>query len=488
MKHRVVRFLIKVVRLIIVMVAVAILFLTILFFLVTSPPKENQQNDNVINDVTGLNSIHTRKVHEPTTVTEITDLIRNFDGPVSIGGARHSMGGQIGLDSSLHLDMRKFNQVIAFSDASKEITVQSGITWREVQEFIDPYNLSVMIMQTYANFTVGGSLSVNVHGRYIGHGAIVHSVRSIRVVLPDGELINASPSENSKMFYGSIGGYGGLGVIVEATLKLADNCRVKRESSVIPYADYYDYFMKNIRNDSLVIFHNADLYPNSYDEVRSVSYKKTEMPVTIEDRLKPMDKSYRFERFAMYLVSEMPGGKWIRHHWGDPIIYDLEQVKWRNFEASFDALELEPSSREQSTYVLQEYFVPVEHFNSFVPKIAKIFNDHDVNVINVSVRHAKADTVTMLSWAPQEVFCFVIYYKQETSKEEMLRAGVWTRELIDAALSEDGRYYLPYQLHATTEQFEKAYPNHGEFFQLKQEVDPQRRFLNRMWEKYYVPK
>jgi len=31
-------------------------------------------------------------------------------------------------------------------------------------------------MQSYANFTVGGSLSVNVHGRYVNQGPLILSV------------------------------------------------------------------------------------------------------------------------------------------------------------------------------------------------------------------------------------------------------------------------------------------------------------------------
>lgn len=35
----------------------------------------------------------------------------------------------------------------------------------------------------------------------------------------------ASPTHNSELFHGAIGGYGGLGVIVEATLRLVANDR-----------------------------------------------------------------------------------------------------------------------------------------------------------------------------------------------------------------------------------------------------------------------
>jgi FAD/FMN-containing dehydrogenase len=47
-----------------------------------------------------------------------------------------------------------------------------------------------------------------------------------------------------------------------------------------------------------------------------------------------------------------------------------------------------------------------------------------------------------------------------------------------------GRYYLPYQLHATREQFERAYPEVAQLRRLKSRVDPQGRFSNSLWQKY----
>jgi hypothetical protein len=78
-------------------------------------------------------------------------------------------------------------------------------------------------------------------------------------------------------------------------------------------------------------------------------------------------------------------------------------------------MELEPASRKDSTYVLQEYFVPYEKFDAFVPLMKEIFTKYDANIINVSVRHAKKDPGVLLAWAKSEVFSFVVYYKQDTS-------------------------------------------------------------------------
>ena len=59
-----------------------------------------------------------------------------------------------------------------------------------------------------------------------------------------------------------------------------------------------------------------------------------------------------------------------------------------------------------------------------------------------------------------------------------------TQELIDAALTAGGRYYLPYRLHATPEQFRRAYPQADEFFELKRVHDPDELFQNQFYLKY----
>lgn len=441
----------------------------------------------VVNDVTQLNPIKVQSVIAPTSLAELVDAVATHSGPISIGGGRFSMGGQTATENAVQIDMRRMDHVVSFSKEDKEITVEAGITWRKIQEFIDPYNLSLQIMQTYANFTVGGALSVNAHGRYIGLGPLVMSVNSIRVVLANGEVVLATPTERADLFYGAIGGYGALGVIAEATLKLTDDVRVERRSVVMPLKEYWAFFSQNVRNNPDVVFHNADVYPTAFDTVRVTSYVKTDKPVTIAERLTPTDSSYRLDRSMFWIISEVPGGKWFRQHIVDPILFRGDCVEWRNYEASYDVRELEPNSRQSSTYVLQEYFVPVEHLAGFVPKMAEILNRNGVNTINVSIRHAKVDPGTKLAWARSEVFAYVLYYKQGTSEADRRAVGVWTRELIDAAISFGGAYYLPYQIVASRQQFHAAYPTAWRLFDLKRTLDPTDKFRNKLWDAYYEP-
>lgn len=438
-----------------------------------------------VSEVTELYEFQVGQIVTPLSEDEIVRAIKTTSGKISIGGGRYSQGGQVALRNSLHLDMRKYNKVVSFEPKNKKIKVQSGITWRDIQEVIDKENLSIQIMQTYSNFTVGGSLSVNAHGRYVGKGPIISSVESFSIVKADGEKIKASRDLNSDIFYSTIGGYGGIGVISEVTLILDENSKVERVVKNMPITEYKDHFYKNIIGDPNIVFTNADIYPPEYEEVLDISWYKTNKKLTHKERIIKRDRSYPLQPYLVDLVASFSFGKWIRKNIFDPFYYSEERVVWRNWEASYDVRELEPKSRDKYTYVLREYFVPARNFDKFYPKMKEIFNKNEVNIINVSIRHANADPGSFLAWAREESFAFVVYYQQGKSQEDREAVRKWTREIIDLVTSLDGTYYLPYQPHATQEQFEKAYPKFDQFVKVKKKYDPENRLSNNLWDKYY---
>lgn len=440
-----------------------------------------------INDVTQINRSPVLAIATPTSNFEIQACLKNSNFPISIGGGHFSMGGQTASPGSLHLDLRQMNQILHFDLAAKTIRVQAGVRWCDIQAFIDPHGLAVKIMQTYANFTVGGTLSVNAHGRYIGLGPVVMSVRSIVLILADGELILASREQNSELFFAAIGGYGAIGIITEVELDLVENVRVERSDCKMESKDYLNWFDKHVRHRDEAIFHNGDLYPPHFTRVRAVSWMKTDKPATTRFRLQALRRIYALEKYFLWAISETPLGKLRREYIIDPLLYLSKKVYWRNFEAGYDAAELEPIGRAQRTYVLQEYFVPYARLLEFVPKMAAILNKFSVNTINVSIRHALGDPGTVMAWARGETFAFVLYYKQRTNDCARDQVAIWTRELIEAVISCGGTYYLPYQPHATQEQFHRAYPRAQELFALKRKLDPHYRFRGALWDMYYAP-
>jgi FAD/FMN-containing dehydrogenase/SAM-dependent methyltransferase len=439
-----------------------------------------------VNDVTQLNRIPVFSTATPTTVQEVVDILVQTQLPVSVGGGHFSMGGQTASSGTLHIDLRQMNRVLRFDPETALIRVQAGIRWCDIQRFVDPHGLAVKIMQTYANFTVGGALSVNAHGRYIGLGPMVLSVRSIALVLSNGEVVEASRTKNERLFDAAIGGYGGIGIIVEAELELVPNTRLERSDAKMSLADYLGWFDANVRGHEDVVFHNFDLYPPKYARGRAVIWKITDRRATAP-RLQPLERGFWLPKYLLWAITETPLGKFRREFLYDPLIYLQKPVHWRNYEAGYDVAELEPLSRYDRTYVLQEYFVPAASVGEFAKAMSEVLSRHKVNVVNISIRHALADDRTVMAWARGETFAFVLYYKQHTDNNAREQVAVWTRALIDAVLDVGGTYYLPYQLHATEDQFHRAYPRAREMFALKAEVDPNYRLRGALWDRYYVP-
>jgi FAD/FMN-containing dehydrogenase len=441
-------------------------------------------SDLLVPNVTGLYSVAVARIIRPSNAGEVSKAVRTWPGKAAVGGGRYSMGGQTAVRDGLHLDMRAMNSLVWFKPEARCIRVQAGMRWRDMQEIIDQRNLSIKTMQSYSNFTVGGSVSVNAHGRYVGNGPLCNSVGALQIVLADGSIIEADTVQNKDIFSAAIGGYGAIGIITEIELDLAENIRIERSVQIVPLEQYPDFFKSRIAADSANVMHNADLVPPLFNAPISVTWRATSKPLTESKRLIPREQTYRTEQNLIWALTELPGGQKLQSSVVRPLLLDKPIVKWRNHEASRDVAELEPLTRKISTFALQEYFIPIRNFVSFSRGMARILRQHDVEALNVSIRHSPADKISMLPWAKEDVFAFVLYYKQRTYRTAREEVGNWTRALIDLALANEGRFYLPYQLHATKQQFNRAYPDAEQLRKIKNIVDSKNKFSNEMWNKY----
>jgi len=149
-----------------------------------------------------------------------------------------------------------------------------------------------------------------------------------------------------------------------------------------------------------------------------------------------------------------------------------------------ESVEVFENRSAKSTDILHEYFVPRHRVVGFVDSLRRLIPQHGGNLLNVTVRDVGADNDTFLRYADQSMLAFVMLFVQEKTDEGERQMQEMTRALIDAALQHEGRYYLPYRLHATREQFHTAYPQAREFFRKKRQWDPDELFQNQFYTRY----
>jgi FAD/FMN-containing dehydrogenase len=407
--------------------------------------------------------------------------------PISIAGARHSMGGHTISRDGIVLDMLPLDH-LELDAPRRLLRAGAGARWSQIVPWLDERGYSVAIMQSNNDFSVGGSLSVNCHGWQHNRPPIASTVESLRLMRADGNVRHCSREENRELFSLVLGGYGLFGVILEAQLRVVPNMRYRPESEIVPADQYARRFREKVdgASDIGMVYGRLCVVPGEEtflkEAILTVFREAPCQPSEMPPLELPSFMSLRREVFRAQIGSQ--AGKELR--WKAERTLG-EQVAARY--VSRNQLLNEPAEvyQEQNadrTDILHEYFVPPEELAPFLARAQSIIPRHSVELMNVTVRNVLADTDAFLRYADRDMFALVMLYNQPRTVEADLQMQTLTRELIEAALACGGRYYLPYRLHATPEQFRAAYPQAEQFFELKRRYDPDELLQNRFYAAY----
>jgi len=423
---------------------------------------------------------------------QIADLLtraRRENRSVSIAGARHSMGGQSLVRDGYVLDMLPL-RAMSLDAAGKVLTVGAGARWSDVLAFLDPRGLSVAVMQSDARFSVGGSLSVGAHGWQAGRPPVTSTARALTVVRADGTAVRCSRTEEPELFSLVLGGYGLFGVIVEAELEVVRNEAYRPERRLVPVERYVETLDGLERaggsSDVEMAYGRLSIVPGALLEEGIVTvYHRT----TSTGPLRPTASGI-VDRKKRLLFRGSVGSDY-----GKRLRWQAETHLARLYEPSIvtrnqllDArVEEYENVSNDSTDILHEYFVPPDRFVPFVARLRAAVRRSGADLLNVTVREVERDDASFLRYADRRLLALVCLFNQRRTAEAEAKAQVLTRELIDGVLSEGGRYYLPYRLHATPEQLRRAYPQVDAFFAAKRRLDPDLLFRNAFFDRYGMP-
>lgn len=466
---------------------VAVLLLSVLL-LGAAPPARV-----LIDDVSRLDPTYVQSVVQVHGIEDLQAALadaREHHRKVSIAGRRHSMGGHAFFEDAVVLDMTSFDKILAVDPAAKTIMVQSGATWGKVIEAANEHGLAVEVMQAYSAFTIGGSLSVNVHESDPRFGPLIETVKSFRLLLADGSVVRVSRTENPELFGLVIGGYGLFGIILDVDLALADNRLYQKDEQVIDYHDYGAFFRRAQADPAVEnLFARLSIAPDDsrLREVVVTTYRASPASVVRDQALAP-SRHVGLKRFLFGLSRRYGWGKRFRWYlqrehgdWLDPT--SISRNDLMNADLSFLAY-----SSSRDTDILQEYFVPSERLPAFLDDLRGVVEANRLNLLSATIRYLPHNEESVLSYSrPDASFGVVLYFNVGRSEKEQAEAARWTRTLIDRALEKGGTYYLPYRPYATREQFLAAYPRARSFYEKKLQYDPQEMFVNQFYTAYVRP-
>jgi FAD/FMN-containing dehydrogenase len=398
---------------------------------------------------------------------------------VTISGSRHTMGGQTIYPDGIALDMSQFKQM-QLNPSTKILTLQSGAKWAEVIPYLNQQGYSIAVMQSNNDFSVGGTMSANAHGWQPNHPPFASTVESFHLMLADGTVVQCSRRENAQLFSLVLGGYGLFGIILDVNLRVVSDRLYAAQRVVIPSQDYIQTYRQQLSNNVGMAYGRLSISPDSFlREAILTTYHQ----VPGDRRLDISTSESKLARTVFLGSIGSDYGKYLR--------WQLEKVSGGEAGSQMSRNQIfnRPSTlfgnqKQTKTDILHEYFIPPESFPLFLEKCRQILPRYKVDLLNVTVRNVYPDRDTFLRYADRKMFGLVMLFHQQRDLANDAKMQSLTQELIEAALEVGGRYYLPYRLHGTPSQFNRAYSQAHKFFQLKRKYDPTEIFQNHFYIKY----
>ena len=152
-------------------------------------------------------------------VIKAVNFARRHDLLVSVRGGGHSFAGNAVCDGGLVIDLTRM-QGIRVDPVSQTVRAEPGVKWldfdRETQAFGLATTGGTNSDTGIAGLTLGGG-----HGWLGGkYGLTCDNLISADLVIASGELVHASDTENTDLFWGIRGGGGNFGVVTSFEYQL----------------------------------------------------------------------------------------------------------------------------------------------------------------------------------------------------------------------------------------------------------------------------
>lgn len=467
------------------------------------------------NDASQLNLTQVQPIQMVQHPAEMQQQLREILGyahrqqlKVSIAGAQHSMGGHTLYPGGIVLDMLPYKQM-HFDAENNILSIGSGALWQDAIAYLDGFGKSIAVMQSFSNFSVGGSISVNAHGWQKNAAPLSSSVVSFTLMNAAGEILNCSRTENAELFKLVVGGYGLFGIILDVKLKVVENSVLKLKSVTLDPDDFVTHYQKQISNNPQVVFAYGRLRISKKHFLQQASLTYFEnIDVTGQDlksqpaqQSEPQQSEQQHNAALTAPQSQSQKNVALRR-WVFRSSVDSEygkRLRWDLENSMNKALRLHRFSRNEilnehsslienkdpnSTDILQEYFVPKQHLAQFIDDIRPILHSSPIDLLNITLREVRQDQDAYMNYAREDVFGLVFLFNQKKTAIQEQQMQLLSNQLLDAALKYKGTYYLPYRLHIGRDKMRLAYPQADQFFALKLKYDPEQIFNNQFYQHY----
>jgi hypothetical protein len=450
----------------------------------------------IVNDISDINGTiinHIFYVKNTSDIKHAINMAHINKKKICIRGTSHCMGKHTLFYDGYLIDTKYFKHIWNINIVKKTVIVDSGLLWSNLIYTLNKYKLSPMILQSYSTFSIGGSISANIHGISSNY-SIGKSIKWIELINYNCDIIKCSREQYPELFKLIIGGYGLFGVISRVKLYITDNYNLLPKNIFTNTHNFLSKFM-NIVYDSQVKTARINIKNMNDINIYYFVRDNTSTKVISNINIKPNEMSY-VSKILYKWVFDMDIIQYLRFFMENKLgkSLDLTMNNTSNNEISYEsALPIaklySPFFNNKKTHVLQEYFIKIDNFIflQFMDFLKFIFVGkyyNDITLLNITIRFIKKESLSYIKYAKYDSLAFVLYYRIKKNITSDNNLNKIHNLLVNKILELEGTFYLPYRLHYTSYQLFNAYPELKYLYLFKNYYDPYNIFLNEFYVNY----
>lgn len=395
----------------------------------------------------------------PKDEGELADILRQTPAPIRPVGAGHSFTALVPTDGTL-LSLRNFAGLKSHDSTALTATLGAGTRLGDLGPMLDEVGQALANMPDIDSQTLAGAIGTATHGTGAQLGALHSYVKSLRLVTPNGEVLDCSAQTNPEVFSAAKVSLGSLGVITEMTLQNVPTHKLKRRSWLAPIDELIENFDQLVREN-----HSFEMYYIPFcSQAMAIAINPTDEEVQPRGPEQDNDAVMQIKQLRDWL-SWWPG---MRRRLLDMATGDFEP------EEAVDLwYRIFPSSREVR-FNEMEYHLPSEALMPAFKQVReRIESQHHEEFFPIEIRVVRGDDAMLSPFQGHAVSGSIAVHRYH--KEDPLP---YFASLEPIYQPYEGRPHWGKMHTLTPQQLAARYPRWQEFLAVREALDPQGRMLN----------
>ncbi len=230
----------------------------------------------------GTESTTLARVATPRSEEELIEELRKARRRglrVKAIGAGHSFTG-VAVTDGLQLRLGGLTGVTTIDATRGEATVRAGTPLHVLNEELGLLGLALPNLGDIDRQSLAGAIATGTHGTGLRFTGLAGGVRSLRIVLADGSVVDCSPTQAPDLFQAARLGLGALGVITEVTVEVVPAFLLHADERPEPLAAVLDSL-----DDEIESHDHFEFYWYPHTERAQVKRNKRVGPDTEADPL-----------------------------------------------------------------------------------------------------------------------------------------------------------------------------------------------------------